>query len=230
MFTGIVEAAVHAARFELRGSGARLVLPAPDLPPHAQGAPWAVRRGDSVSVSGCCLTVADFVALDSGAPIPDETAAETPDPGRAAMAFDLSAETLARTWLGALADSSYRRARRVNLERAMQLGERLGGHLVSGHVDGTGRLTAVDDVSDGGRVLSFELDSGLERYLIQKGSITVDGVSLTVVDPSGPTFSVAAIPVTLDLTNLGALRPGDSVHVEADLVGKWIERLMPRGE
>ncbi len=113
----------------------------------------------------------------------------------------------------------------VNLERALCLGDRLDGHMVSGHVDGAGRVTAIQDVGDGGRVITFEVDPGLERYLVDKGSISLDGVSLTVVRPKGRQFDVALIPLTLELTNLGAAEVGTPVNVEADMIGKWIERL-----
>jgi riboflavin synthase len=136
--------------------------------------------------------------------------------------FELSAETLARTWLGALAPG-----RRVNLERALRLSDRLGGHLVLGHVDGGGAVAEVREVGDGGRLVSLEVDAGLERYLIEKGSIAIDGVSLTVVAPRGRRFDVALVPTTLAATTLGEARVGARVHVEADVVGKWVERLFP---
>ena len=137
------------------------------------------------------------------------------------MAFDLSAETLARTWFAALTPG-----RVVNLERAMVLGERIDGHLVSGHVDGGGRVLDVSDLGDGGRVFTFEVDAGLERYLIEKGSVTIDGVSLTVVAPEDRRFRVAVIPLTLERTSLGGAEPDQRVNVEVDMVGKWIERLV----
>lgn len=198
MFTGIVEGSVPVLSFESRGSGARLVLATPDI------TDWDVGEGDSIAVCGACLTVAGFA--DGG------------------MVFDLSSETLERTWFHGLAPG-----RRVNLERAMKLGERLDGHMVSGHVDGGGTVVGIEDVGDGGAELAFELDEGLEKWLIEKGSVTLDGVSLTVVEPRGRRFKVAAIPLTLELTNLGEARVGQRVNVEADLVGKWIERLLPAG-
>ncbi len=202
MFTGIVEACVPVRAFARRAAGARLVLPAPEA---CLAQAWGVARGESVAVCGCCLTVAETPAADGS------------------IAFDLSAETLERTWLGALEPG-----RRVNLERALRLGDRLGGHMVSGHVDGGATLVASEDVGDGGRELLFEIDAGLERWLVDKGSVTLDGVSLTVVEPRGRRFRVAAIAQTLEWTNLGDARPGQRLNVEADLVAKWIERLMPR--
>ena len=204
MFTGIVEGTASAT-FEPVGSGAKLVL---RMPPD-----WAVELGDSVSVSGCCLTVVskELRALD----------AEHPDELDLWLGFDLSAETLARTHLR---DAHHRE---VNVERALRLSDRLGGHLVSGHVDGLGTLTRLFDRGDGGSEMHFQVPEGLERYLLEKGSITIDGVSLTVVEPRGRDFHVAVIPETLKRTTFGAARPGDRVHTEADLVGKWIEKLLP---
>ncbi len=199
MFTGIVEACVPVRSFERRGGGARLVVPVP-------GPDWDARPGDSISTSGCCLTVVELVPDPSGTP---------------GMAFDLSAETLDRTWLADLGPG-----RRVNLERAARLDTRLGGHLVSGHVDGLGRVVEVVERGDGGWETHFEVPEGFERYLIEKGSITVDGVSLTVVAPKGRRFHVALIPETLRRTTLGESRPGARVHLEADQIGKWIERLL----
>ncbi|MCE9592777.1 MAG: riboflavin synthase [Planctomycetes bacterium] len=193
MFTGLIEGWAPVRSLERRGAGARLLVPAP-----FEG--WNVARGDSVAVSGCCLT-----ALDDS---------------RGDMAFDVSAETLAKTWFGELAPGTP-----VNLERALRLGDRLGGHLVSGHVDGVGRIAAIEDSGDGGRRFEFAVPEGFERYLIDKGSVTIDGVSLTVVAPRGLVFEVAVIPETLAKTHFGRARVGQSVNLEADLVGKWIEHL-----
>jgi riboflavin synthase len=208
MFTGIVEACTALRWAEPRGSGMRLCLPAPD-------AGWQVAVGESVAVSGACLTVAELLDPGSGAPLGGAS------PG-ADMLFELSAETLDRTWFRDLKAGT-----RLNLERALRLSDRLGGHLVSGHVDGLGRVVSAEERGDGGRELRFELAPGLERYLIEKGSITLDGVSLTVVAPRGRSFAVALIPLTLERTSLGTARIGQAVNVEADLVGKWIERLLP---
>ncbi len=193
MFTGLVEAKAAVRKVLEQGTGRRVTVRRPSG--------FDVRPGDSVCVSGACLTVVE--------------ASEE-------LAFDLSAETLGRTWLGSLEPGG-----EVNLERAMRLSDRLDGHLVSGHVDGRGRITALRDSGDGGRAISIEVEPGFERYLVEKGSVAVDGVSLTVVSPRGRTFDVALIPVTLEKTTLGRAEPGRAVNLEADLIGKWIERLMP---
>ena len=208
MFTGIVEGQSPLLRVERRGAGARFHVAAPDPA-------WAVAEGESVAVSGCCLSVAGLLDPRTGEPVPGGT------PG-ATMLFDLSAETLDRTWFGRAGEG-----RRVNLERALRVGDRLGGHLVSGHVDGVGRVVSVEDDGAGGRWIGFEAPPPVARYLIEKGSVTVDGVSLTVVEPRDGRFRVATIPVTLEVTTLGEAGVGTPVHLEADQVGKWIERLLP---
>jgi riboflavin synthase len=206
MFTGIVEAR-EVARFRSLGNGAELTVPVP-----ARG--FDVACGDSVSVSGCCLTIA--AVADAAFP----TEPGDPYPMVKCMRFELSAETLARTWFEDEGWTS------VNLERAMRMSDRLGGHMVSGHVDGLGELTRVVDRGDRGFEMHFRVPAELERYLIEKGSIAIDGISLTVVEPRGREFKVAVIPETLKRTTLAGAQPGRRVHVEADLVGKWIERLL----
>ncbi|MDP6539578.1 MAG: riboflavin synthase [Planctomycetota bacterium] len=205
MFTGIVEGVGVVSSVSRAGEGlvCRIAPPA--------GA-WSVAEGDSVAVCGACLTVA---GLEAGAGASE---------GAEEMVFDLSAETLARTWFDALEPGGG-----VNLERALRLGDRLDGHLVSGHIDGLARVAAIADSGDGGRRFTFEVDPGLERYLIEKGSVTLDGISLTVVEPRGPRFDVAVIPLTLERTHLGRAAVDQRVNIEADLVGKWIERLLPPG-
>jgi riboflavin synthase len=153
-----------------------------------------VALGDSIAVNGCCLTV---VAHDEGS-----------------WEADLSEETLRRTALSALAPGSP-----VNLERAVRADQRMGGHIVQGHVDGIG--TVVAGVPD----LRVRVPAGLERYLVEKGSVTVDGVSLTVVDVIEDTFSVAVIPHTAEVTNLGGLAQGAPVNIEVDIVAKYVERM-----
>ena len=159
-----------------------------------------VKHGDSIAVNGVCLTVVDVADGEFTA--------------------DVIAETLSRSSLGALAPGS-----RVNLERAMALGARLDGHLVQGHVDGTGVLTSRTD-SESGTDLTVELPPGLAKYLVEKGSVTVDGVSLTVVEATDRHFTVSLIPTTLGLTTLGGKQPGDPVNLEADVLAKYVERLL----
>jgi len=159
-----------------------------------------LRPGESVAVNGCCLTVAQATA--------------------AGFAADLVAETLRRTALGGLAAGDL-----VNLERPMALGGRLGGHLVQGHVDGVARVLARTAAGDGQEV-RIELPAELERYVVEKGSVAVDGVSLTVAGVGPGWFAVALVPHTLEVTTLGRRRPGDPVQLEVDVVAKYVERLV----
>ncbi len=197
MFTGLVEGKARVRSVEPRGSGLRLVLE-----PRIAG--FEAVPGQSIAVSGACLSV-------SGPPGP-----------RGELAFDLSAETLECTWFAGL-----RPGLELNLERALRVGERLDGHLVSGHVDAVGRLVGRSDSGDGGSLLEFEGPPGFERWLVEKGSVTVDGVSLTIVRPQGRRFFVALIPLTLAQTTLGSAAAGAPVNLEADAIGKWVERLLP---
>ena len=159
-----------------------------------------LRLGDSVSVQGCCLTAIE---------VSDRT-----------FSSDLSRETLSRTTLGSLAIGSP-----VNLEPALRAGDPLGGHFVSGHVDGVGRVaTAVGDARS--RRVTIEAAAELLRYLAAKGSVAVDGVSLTINAVEGASFSVNLIPHTLIVTTVGALAPGAPVNLEVDLVARYIDRLM----
>lgn len=214
MFTGIIEGPAQVRATQPLGTGLRLFLERPNLPED----PFDVSLGDSIALSGACLTVAGFCAKGSTEVLPAEVAI----PNDADLLFELSRETLDRTWFDRLEAGRF-----VNLERAMKLGDRLDGHLVSGHVDGQGEIVAIDDSGDGGRLFTFEVESGFERYLIEKGSVTIDGISLTVVEPTERRFQVAVIPLTLELTSLGRAQVGDAVNLEADMVGKWIERLVP---
>ena len=161
-------------------------------------APDGFDEGESIAVNGCCLTV-----------LPGE-----------GLRYDLSPETLARTSLGQLTPGS-----RVNLERAMVAGGRLGGHVVQGHVDTTGIFEG--STSEGNSVvMRFRAPEGSGRYLIDKGSVTIEGVSLTVVRPEGDEFEVWVIPHTLEKTNLGSLKPGGRVNLEFDVLAKYVERLL----
>jgi riboflavin synthase len=158
--------------------------------------------GDSVSINGVCLTV---VAVDRGR-----------------LAFDAVPETLVRSSLGTLKPRS-----RVNLEPALRAGEPLGGHYVQGHVDGVGTVRSVEPEGDGRR-LWFDADAAMLRYVVEKGSIAVQGTSLTVADVDDQGFAVALIPHTLEATTLGALTPGDPVNLEADVLAKYVEKLLAR--
>jgi riboflavin synthase len=169
----------------------------------AVDAPWLAGRlelGESVAVNGCCVTVAETTA--------------------GGFAADLVAETLRRTALGGLAAGAA-----VNLERPMALGGRLGGHLVQGHVDGVAKVLDRVPVGDGEEV-RVELPPDLERYVVEKGSVAVDGVSLTVAGVGPGWFAVALVPHTLEVTTLGRCRPGDPVQLEVDVVAKYVERLV----
>jgi riboflavin synthase len=157
-------------------------------------------HGDSIAVNGVCLTVVDHEG--------DEFTA------------DVMAETLNRSGLGALTVGS-----RVNLERPTALGARLGGHIVQGHVDGTG--TVLERVpSEHWEIVRISLPADLARYVVEKGSITVDGISLTVVEAGDDFFTVSLIPTTLALTTLGLKQPGDPVNLEVDVIAKYVERLL----
>jgi riboflavin synthase len=156
--------------------------------------------GDSIAVNGVCLTVVDLRS--------------------ASFTADVMRETLVRSSLGALQPGSP-----VNLERAARLDSRLGGHLVQGHVDGTGEILAIEP-STSWTVMRISLPASLGRYVVEKGSITVDGVSLTVVSVDDDAFTVSLIPVTLSHTTLGRRVVGDLVNLEVDAIAKYVERLM----
>lgn len=159
----------------------------------------AFEIGESVAVNGCCLTVVD---------------------GTSGLAFDLSEETRRRTALEQLEVGS-----RVNLERAMRASDRFGGHIVQGHVDGVGSFVA-REAREGGEVFRFRIPDAGAKYLIDKCSIALDGISLTVVEPKGCEFDVWVIPHTLAVTTLGNLQPGSKVNVEYDLIARHVEKLM----
>lgn len=154
--------------------------------------------GDSIAINGCCLTVVELNGAD--------------------MAFEAGAETLSRTNLGRLQPGSA-----VNLEASLRLGDSLGGHLVAGHVDAVGHLDRRDDDAQWS-TMWFVVPHELTRQMASKGSIAIDGVSLTLVDVTDDSFSVALIPHTLSVTTLGQLRPGDVVNLETDLLAKYVER------
>ncbi|MET7717462.1 riboflavin synthase [Streptomyces sp. NPDC005407] len=158
------------------------------------------KHGDSIAVNGVCLTVVDF--------------------GDGEFTADVMAETLNRSSLGALEEGS-----RVNLERPMAVGDRLGGHIVQGHVDNVGTVLERKP-SENWEIVKISLPADLTRYVVEKGSITVDGVSLTVVDAGPDYFTISLIPTTLALTTLGIKQPGDPVNLEVDVIAKYVERLL----
>ncbi|MCE7951796.1 MAG: riboflavin synthase [Xanthomonadales bacterium PRO7] len=193
MFTGIVQAVGRITRIEARGGDLRLFVDASAL--DAELAP-----GDSLCVSGVCLTVA---AREAGS-----------------IAFDVSSETLALTTLGALREGDT-----VNLEPALRLSDRLGGHLVSGHVDGVGRVMAIEADARSQR-WTFEVPPALSRYLAAKGSVCVDGVSLTVNEVDGDRFGVNLIPHTIEATTFSRKRVGDAANIEVDLIARYLEQFL----
>jgi riboflavin synthase len=159
-------------------------------------------KGESIAVDGCCLSVVESVGD--------------------LFVVEVSPETLART-----AVAGYRTGTTVNLERPLRLSDRLGGHLVLGHVDGVGRVEGRRQAGDFVEMI-LQAPEALVPLLLEKGSIAVDGISLTVNSVSGPRFSVMLIPETLAATGLGAKRPGDAVHLEGDVIGKYVARLVGR--
>ncbi len=163
-----------------------------------------VRLGDSIAVNGVCLTV---TRMDSNI-----------------FQADVMNETLNRSSLGRLSSGSY-----VNLERAMQAGGRFGGHIVSGHIDGTGRISSIKN--DGIAVWYTVLaDSGILRYIVEKGSVAIDGISLTVAKVTDHDFSVSVIPHTAEMTILSSKKIGDIVNLENDIIGKYVEKLIQPAE
>lgn len=193
MFTGIIQSTGTIARSEARGGDVRLTIAAPAL----DLSDMAI--GDSISVSGVCLTA---VALDEHA-----------------FAADVSNETLALTTLGDLQGGDA-----VNLEKALRLSDRLGGHLVSGHVGGVGRIVSIESDARSQR-WTIEAPAELARYIAAKGSICMDGVSLTVNTVEGARFSVNLIPHTVEATTFAQRKPGDRVNLEADMMTRYLERL-----
>jgi riboflavin synthase len=198
MFTGIVQAVGRIAATQAAAGGLKLTLDAATLDRSD------LRVGDSLAVSGCCLTI---VAID-----------------QATLAFDVSAETLRCT-------ARLDRPGPVNLEKALQLSDRLGGHLVAGHVDGVGMVTRFERAASAGENVELEIEAPAElaRFIASKGSIAVDGVSLTINAVAGRRFSVNVIPHTLAVTTLGSLASGAPVNLEVDMVARYVARLQDVG-
>ena len=204
MFTGIVEELGAVAALETLPDAARLSI-------HAQAVGADVSLGDSISVNGVCLTVTSWDADGDGR----------------RLHFDVMAESLQRSSLGALQQGDP-----VNLERAVMASTRLGGHLVQGHVDGVGTV-ASREPAEHWDVVTISAPQSVTRYLVEKGSVTVDGVSLTVTAVNDAGFSVSLIPETLRRTTLGRRTVGEQVNLEVDVIAKYVEsavaRLLPGG-
>jgi riboflavin synthase len=210
MFTGIVEELGQITQVEELNDAARL-----SVLTRVVGAD--VQLGDSISVNGVCLTVTDVEDLE-------ESGADGPR----VLSFDVMAESLQRSSLGALSPGAP-----VNLERAVTPATRLGGHMVQGHVDGVGTVAAREP-AEHWEIVRINAPAEVTRYLVEKGSVTVDGVSLTVVDTGPDEFSVSLIPETLRRTTLGKRQVGATVNLEVDVIAKYVEsavaRLLPGGE
>jgi riboflavin synthase len=195
MFTGIIEEVGHIARIEQRGENRRITI-------SADQAPKELETGDSVSVSGVCLTALEITTVS--------------------FCADLAPETWTRTGFSRLREGAL-----VNLELPMKADGRFGGHIVQGHVDGVGRLVSFEKIDDTeNRWLHLELPPEVEKYTVFKGSITIEGISLTVAKLEQSRCTVAIIPHTVEMTNLKTLKPGDLVNLEADLIAKYVEKMM----
>ena len=195
MFTGIVEEIGRITRIEQRGENRRITVA-------AEHAPKELGIGDSVSVSGVCLTALDI------------------KPG--SFCADLAPETWIRTSFSRVHEGTL-----VNLELPMKADGRFGGHIVQGHVDGVGKLIAFDRISDSENWwLDIALPEEVEKYTVYKGSISIEGISLTVAKLEKNCCTVAIIPHTVEMTNLHSLKPGDPVNLEADLIAKYVEKMM----
>jgi len=197
MFTGIIEEVGRIAKIEQRGENRRVTI-------ESRAASKELRTGDSVAVSGVCLTAINIK--------PDSFSA------------DLAPETWTRTSFSRIHEGAL-----VNLELPMKANGRFGGHVVQGHVDGVGKLIALERISDSENFsLRIEIPSEIERYTVFKGSICIEGISLTVARLEGPECTVAIIPHTVEMTNLKSLKPGDPLNLEADLIAKYVEKMMRR--
>jgi riboflavin synthase len=202
MFTGIIEEVGKISRLEVRGENRRITI-------LAKNTPKELGLGQSVSVSGVCLTALDI--------------------GPNSFCADLAPETWKRTSFSRLHEGAL-----VNLELPMKADGRFGGHIVQGHVDGVGKLIELERILDAeGRDsenwwLHIEVPSDVEKYIVFKGSICIEGISLTVARLRKNRCTIAIIPHTVELTNLGSLKPGDPVNLEADVIAKYVEKMMTR--
>jgi riboflavin synthase len=209
MFTGIVEDLGEVEAVEHGIDSARIHVRSTTVTD-------GTRPGDSIAVNGVCLTVTSII---TSRPRPAGT---PPDPPGAPRGFvaDVMGETLARSSLKEAAPGT-----KVNLERSVRLEDRLGGHLVQGHVDATATIISRDP-QENWQVVRVSLPPGLARYVVHKGSITVDGVSLTVSAIGSDWFEISLIPETLSRTTLGVKQPGDTVNLEVDVIAKYVEKLL----
>jgi riboflavin synthase len=198
MFTGIVTDVGEVIAVEERGEGLRRMTIACAFDPAS------IAIGASICCAGVCMT-----AVATGTQV-----------GRGTFSVDAAAETLRLTTVG-----RWQKGTRVNLERSLKVGDELGGHLVSGHVDGLAEIAAREDLTDMAR-LTLRVPKPLARFIAQKGSIALDGVSLTVNEVTDDTFSVLIIPHTLSVTTLGSLKQGDSLNLEVDVMARYAARLM----
>jgi riboflavin synthase len=197
MFTGIIEHVGKIDSLELGADGGRLRVNLAEAPEIAA----QTKLGDSIAVNGCCLTVVEF--------------------GAEHFSADLSGETLRRTSLGEKKPGEL-----VNLERPLAAGARLGGHFVQGHVDGVGRVAGLMPEGDDNWWLSVRVPDDLRRYVAEKGSIAIDGISLTVARWQDSTADIAVIPFTYAQTNVHTLMPGGAVNLECDILAKYVESLL----
>lgn len=197
MFTGLVEGLGRVVALIPDAVSLTLRIAAPLDLPEAE----TIRLGDSIALNGCCLTV---IAIE------DRT-----------WSFQAGSETLSRTNMGRLQVGDV-----VNVERSLQIGARLGGHFVQGHIDALGHVEAIQTEGDW-VMMNFRVPANLTRQMVEKGSITVDGVSLTLVQVTSDSFRIALIPHTLQVTTLGRRAIGDPVNIETDILGKYLEKLMP---
>jgi riboflavin synthase len=198
MFTGITTDVGEVIAVEPRAEGLRRLKVACSYPRDS------IAIGASISHSGVCLTVVETAAAGN----------------RTAISVDTAAETLRMTTAGA-----WKQGTRLNLERALKMGDELGGHIVAGHVDGVAELVSRENLTDMAR-LTLRAPRELMRFVASKGSVALDGVSLTVNEVTAETFSVLIIPHTLSVTTLGAARPGDAMNLEIDLMARYAARLM----
>ncbi len=199
MFTGIIEEVGTVSHFDQRGENRRLTI-------HAVNTPVHLKPGDSVSVSGVCLTALDIKPTS--------------------FCADLAPETWRRTSFSRIHEGA-----RVNLELPMKADGRFGGHIVQGHVDGVGRLIELERIADSENWwLHIEIPAEIEKYTVFKGSICIEGISLTVAKLDDSRCTIAIIAHTVAMTNLGSLKPGDPVNLEADLIAKYVEKMMKRGQ